>query len=104
MATEPQLKAGKWTLDADPDDELWYVGDMTKWLTDNATTTASFELVPVGVEVLAKGDPQGDRGALLPAKLKMAPLPGTPPFCTFRVLTADGQRFDKTMYFNLVQN
>lgn len=106
MATslEPKLTNGKWTLQVDPDDEVFYVFDVSQWLIDNATTATSFELIPTGVEVMLKGDAQGDRGGLLPAKLKFTTATVAERFCTARVTTADGQRFDKTMYFTQVQN
>lgn len=101
---DPYLVGDKWTLDVDADDEVNYVANVTKWLTDNSTSTASFEIIPVGVTVMEKGLPQGDRSGLLPAKLKLTAADSTPKSATFRTTTADGQRFDKTMYFNPVQN
>lgn len=103
-STEPKLTAGKWRLPVDPDDEVNYVFDVTQWLIDNATTAVSFELVPVGVTVLLKGTPQGDRSGLLPAKLKLTEGAASERYCTARTTTADGQKFDKTMYFDPVQN
>lgn len=103
-STAPTLVQGKWTLQVDPDDEVNYVADVTQWLIDNATTAASFELIPVGIEVLLKGTPQGDRSGLLPAKLKFTSDSLSTRYCTWRVTTADGQRFDKTMHFVEVQN
>ena len=103
-STIPTLVQGKWTLQVDPDDEVNYVADVTQWLIDNATTAASFELIPVGIEVLLKGAPQGDRSGLLPAKLKFTTDALSTRTCTWRVATADGQRFDKTMHFVAVQN
>lgn len=103
-STAPKLTAGKWRLPVDPDDEVNYVFDVTQWLLDNATTAASFELVPVGVTVLLKGTPQGDRSGLLPAKLKLTEGATGERYCTARTTTADGQKFDKTMYFDPVQN
>lgn len=103
-STIPTLVQGKWTLQVDPDDEVNYVADVTQWLIDNATTAASFELIPTGVEVLLKGSPQGDRSGLLPAKLKFTTDVLQSRSCTWRVSTADGQRFDKTMHFTSVQN
>lgn len=100
----PYLVAGDWTLDVDPNDKVFYVADVTEWLTDNATTATSFDLVTDGVTVLEKGAPQGDRGGLLPVKLEMTAGEFATRLCTFRTTTADGQQFDKTMKFKLVQN
>jgi hypothetical protein len=102
--TQPQLIGDKWTLDVDPDDKVFYVFNVTQWLTDNSTSAVSFTLIPTGVTVISQADPQGDRGGLLAAKLQIASgFTGTAS-CTARVVTADGQQFDKTMYFNQVQN
>jgi len=103
-STEPKLVNGKWTLLVDTDDEVFYVFDVTQWLLDNATTAASFELIPVGVTVLLKGTAQGDRSGLLPAKLKLTEGATGERYCTARTTTVDGQKFDKTMYFTAVQN
>lgn len=92
--------SGKWTIDKDPDDKLNYVADVTQFLSDSGTSAASFEVVTDGsVSLLQKGAPQGDRSGLLPVKLT-----GAPGSCTFRVTTADGQQFDKTIYFKSVSN
>lgn len=96
--------ATKITLEADPDDQLFYVADVTNWLTDNSTSVASFVLVPVGVKVLSQASPQGDRSGLLPAKLQLLDDGTVDPHCTWRNTTADGQQFDKTMYFTKVSN
>lgn len=107
MATskEPKLVNGKWTLEVDPDDEVFYVADVSQWLIDNATTATAFSPILTGMTDLQPGQtPQGDRGGLLPVKLKFSDGVFTERSCTFRVSTADGQRFDKTMYFVQVQN
>jgi hypothetical protein len=96
--------ATKITLEADPDDQLFYVADVTQWLTDNSTSAASFVLVVSGVKVLAQSAPQGDRGGLLPAKLQLLDDNTQDPQCTWRVTTADGQQFDKTLHFTKVSN
>lgn len=102
--TRPELVGDKWRLDKDPDDKLWYVANVIAQLTDAATTAVSFEALPVGVTVLEKGAPQGDRGGLLPVKLEGMGADGTESSCTFRVTCANGERFDKTMYFDRVSN
>ena len=103
--TIPYLDGDKWTLDVDPDDEVNYAADVRQWLTDSATTAASFELITNGVTVLEQGMPQGELSGLLPAKLKVVgALDESQAFCTFRVTTEDDQQFDKTMWFKPVQN
>lgn len=104
IKTDPYLDGDKWTLDVDPDDEVFYVANVTKWLTDNSTSAASYSIIPTGVTVLSQADPQGDRGGLLAAKLKLTSSDNSAKSATFRVKTADNQQFDKTMYFKLVQN
>lgn len=104
-STKPELINGKWTLKVDPDDEVFYTADVSQWLIDNATTSASFVPILTGMTDLQPGQiPQGDRGGLLPVKLKFAEGASTERSCTWRVTTADGQRFDKTLYFTSVQN
>ena len=102
--TMPELVNDQWRLDKDPDDKLWYVGNVTAQLIDSATTAVSFEVVPQGVEMLEKGAPQGPSGGLLPVKLGGMGAAGTESFCTFRVTCANGEQFDKTMHFDRVSN
>lgn len=101
---EPYKVGDKHTIDTDQDDELNYVADVRQWLIDNATTAASFTIESVGVIVLFKGVPQGDMGGLLPAKLKVDYSGVEQAHATFRTKTADGQQFDKTIWFNKVEN
>lgn len=104
-SVKPELVGGKWTLKVDPDDEVFYTADVSQWLIDNATTATSFVLNLVGMTDLQPGQlPQGDRGGLLPVKLKFAEGAAATRLCTWRVTTADGQRFDKTLYFVPVDN
>lgn len=101
--TQPYLDGDKWTLDVDPDDQVFYVYNVTQWLTDNSTSAVSFTLIPTGVSVMSQSAPQGDRGGLLAAKLQIATGFSGTPSCTARIVTADGQQFDKTMYFKVLQ-
>lgn len=100
---EPYKEGDKHYIDVDPDDELNYVAVVTKWLEDNQTEALSFAPVVAGCEVLQKGLPQGDRGSLLPVKLKVT-FDVVDAHCTFRVKTTDGQQFDKTIWFKKVEN
>lgn len=102
--TRPELVADKWRLDKDPDDKLWYVANVIAQLTDAATTAVSFEVVVEGVTVLEKAAPQGDRSGLLPVKLGGMGAQNAESSCTFRVTCANGEQFDKTMYFDRVSN
>lgn len=93
----------RWTLDVDKNDEVNYVGNVTKWLTDNGTSAISFTPVVQNVTVMAQSAPQGPSGGLLPVKLKVTFGNGES-FCTFRVKTADNQQFDRTVWFKQVEN
>ena len=105
MANAAPYQVGdKWTIDKDSDDKLWYVANVTAALTDGATTCASFEALPQGVTILEKGLPQGNLGGLLPVKLDGMGAANTESYCTFRVTCANGEQFDKTIYFNRVSN
>ena len=101
---EPYEKDGRWYIDKDPDDKLFYVADVTNQLTDSATTAVSFEATVQGVTLLAAGSPQGSLGGLLPVKLEGMGESQTESFCRFRVTCANGERFDRTIYFNPVDN
>lgn len=102
--TRPELVGDKWIVDKDPDDKLWYVANVTAQLTDSATTAVSFEAIVDGVSVLEKGNPQGSLNGLLPVKLGGMGAVGVESFCTFRVTCANGEQFDRTIYFNRVSN
>lgn len=102
--TIPYLVGDKWTIDKDPEDKLWYVGNVTAALTDGATTAVSFEPIVDGVSVLEQGAPQGSLGGLLPVKLGGMGAQNTESYCTFRVTCANGEQFDRTIYFNRVSN
>lgn len=100
----PYKESDRWYIDVDPDDELNYVAIVRQWCVDNATSVASFEIVPKGVEVLIKGVMQGEFNSLLPAKLKVTFASGAEAYATFRSITADGQKFDKTIWFKKVDH
>ena len=105
MANATPYQVGdKWTIDKDPDDKLYYVANVTAQLVDGATSTVSFEVILQGVELLEKGAPQGNLGGLLPVKLGSMGAVNTESYCTFRVTCANGEQFDKTIYFNRVSN
>ena len=101
---EPYVQDGRWYIDKDPDDKRFYVANVIKQLGDSATTAASFEALPQGVTLLEKGTPQGERGGLLPVKIGGMGPKNTESFCLFRVTCANGEQFDRTIYFNEVSN
>lgn len=97
MATTPYLSGTQWMIDVDPDDINFVVWDVTKDLADRATTAAACTLVTTGVLVQQGPTVQG---TLIIALVKMAA--GTPlPSATARVTCANGEQFDRTVYFNL---
>lgn len=105
--TEPykdKANGDRWTLDVDVDDEVFYVANVIKWLTDNSTSAVSYTLHTTGVTVLDQDPPQGPSGSLLAVKLKVSFTAQGVAYCTFRVKTADTQQFDKTMWFKKVEN
>lgn len=102
--TAPYLVGDKLTIDKDPDDKLWYVANVIAQLTDSATTAVSFDAIPQGVTLLEKLAPQGNLNGLLPVKLDGMGAANTESFCIFRVTCANGEQFDRTIYFNRVNN
>lgn len=97
-------KANRWTIDADANDKLIYLWDVTKFCVDSSTSVLLFDLVTEGVEVIEQGLPQGELNALLTAKLQVIFGIVAEPFATARVTTEDGQQFDKTIWFKEVVN
>ena len=101
---EPYVMDGRWYIDKDPNDKLYYVANVISQLVDSATTAVSFEAIPEGITLLEKGTPQGERGGLLPVKLEGMGMDGAESFCLFRVTCANGEQFDRTIHFNRVDN
>lgn len=97
-------KGGKQYFDKDPDDQLFYVANIAADLTDSATTAASYTLITSGVTVLQQAAPQGTNGSLLAVKIGALTTVAGDPFVTFRVTCANGEQFDRTVYFNSVDN
>lgn len=104
----PYKVGDRWTIDTDPNDILDYVGIVTQWMMDNSCSGLSFDVVSRGVTVLQKDPIQGELGDLLPVKLQVTYLEDgedePESYITFRVTTDDEQQFDKTIWFNKVQN
>lgn len=105
-AQEPYFVEGMWWMDVDEDDHNFVVFNVTQDLTDRATTIAStgtpVELVLEGVTVLEGPDPQGSLIVALLTIDKTANIPK--PSCTARVTCANGERFDRTINFNLEEH
>lgn len=100
----PYKDGDRWTIDTDPNDKLDYVGIVTQWMIDNSCIGISYEVVTQGVTVLQQDPITGDLGDWCPVKLQVPFNEGDEAFITFRVTTDDEQQFDKTIWFNKVQN
>ena len=104
----PTLVGTKMTVDRDPDEISHYGADITQELLDRATTALSVELVLVGV--VQKEQPQiqvvtGDGGSRTYVIAFLAGTDSDPPDgwkWVARVTCANGERFDKTTWFNKV--
>jgi len=101
-APEPYFKDGKWWVDKDPDEQSFYVANLTKELTDRATTIVSVEAIVEGVEKLTEPDAQDSFVVIKLGGLDVEE--GAANFWTCRVTCANGERFDRTMHFNRVDN
>ncbi|WP_141828365.1 hypothetical protein [Herbaspirillum sp. SJZ107] len=80
-------------------DELWFVGDFTKDLTDAATTTVSVVPVSAAVVVLEGPSLQGALGLV-----KLGAMSSGSASFTFRVTCANGEVFDRTILLTAVED
>lgn len=102
MATAPYFTNGKWWIDKDPDDQLFYYADVSTHLTDSGTTAISVTAIVAGVEILT---PAVNQGAIMAVKLGGLDLAdGAENFCTFRITCANTEQFDKTIWFKRQEN
>jgi 6-phosphogluconolactonase (cycloisomerase 2 family) len=107
-AIQPTKNGDKWTVPRDPDEKSHYAADITDELADRATTAVSVELVLVGVVQLELPQIQVATLAGVQRTFVVAFLGGTdtePPDgwkWVARVTCANGERFDKTTWFNKV--
>jgi len=93
----PYLEAGRWWCAKHPLDERYWVANITVDLDERKTTAVSVEAIPAGVTVLQQPVIQGK---LIPVKLGgFNAATGAVNFCTFRVTCANGERFDRTIWF-----
>lgn len=107
-AKVPTFIGGKWVCDRDPDEESHYAADITQELADRNTTATSVTLVLVGVTQLEDPSIQTATISGIQRTYVVAFLGGTasePPEgwkWVARVRCANGERFDKTTWFNKV--
>jgi len=93
----PYLEAGKWWSEKHPLDERYWVADVTIDLAERATTAVKVDAIVAGVTVLQ--DPV-IQGKLIPVKLGgFNAATSAVNFCTFRITCANGERFDRTIWF-----
>ena len=104
----PIKDGDKWVVNRDKDEISRYLADITQELIDRATTAASVELILVGVVQLEAPDIQVVTVEGVERTYIVAFLGGTdaePPAgwkWVARVTCANGERFDKTTWFNKV--
>jgi len=93
----PYLEAGRWWCEKHPLDERYWVANITVDLDERKTTAVSVEVIAAGVTVLQQPVIQGK---LILVKLGgFNAATGAANFCTFRVTCANGERFDRTIWF-----
>ena len=109
MSAKAAYKVGdKWMSDRDPDEESYYGADITQELLDRNTTAATVVLVLVGVVALEEPSIQVATVDGVQRTFVVAFLGGVDEELpdgwawTARVRCANGERFDKTTYFNRV--
>ncbi len=109
MSSREPIKIGdKWTVDRDVDEISHYLADITQELIDRATTAVSVVLVLAGVAQVEQPSIQvatleGVQRTYVVALL--GPVDGPRPAdwrWVARVTCANGERFDKTTWFNEV--
>ena len=93
----PYLEAGRWWSEKHPLDERYWVANITIDLVERGTTAVLVEAIVAGVTVLQQPVIQGK---LIPVKLGgFNAATGAVNFCTFRITCANGERFDRTIWF-----
>lgn len=92
-----RLEGDRWVCDKDPDSEMWYFGDVAKDLADGQTTAASVLAIVEGVTILV---PAAVQGTVMSVKLGgLDVAEGAENCVTWRVTCANGEKFDRTLYF-----
>jgi hypothetical protein len=101
MANREPYKVGdKHYVDKDPDNKWTYVADFTEECELNATTVASCTTIVSRMTILA--GPTVEAGMLVKFKVEGPSAPLDDPedaFVTLRATCANGDQFDKTLYF-----
>jgi hypothetical protein len=103
-ATAPYQVNGKWTIDVDPDDINFIVWDVTKDFSDRATQAAAsnpVSMVPGGNIIVLQGPTVQGTVVIALVKMDVSDPLKTDHHGTVRVNCANGEQFDRTIYFNL---
>lgn len=99
--SNPTQVAGIWTFPKDPDDIRFYWGNISQDLLDMGTTASSVTEIVAGVAVATSTiiviitDQTWLKVKLSGLDVSAAPSN----FCTFRVVCANGEQFDRTINF-----
>jgi hypothetical protein len=109
---EPTKVGNKWMVDRDPDEESYYAADITEELLDRNTTLSTnaqpVELILQGVEMLEPFEVQTQTIGGIERTYIVVLLGGVDGalpadwLWTARCRCANGERFDKTTWFNRV--
>lgn len=99
------LRGRDWWIDKDPNDDLYYARDVQDDLAAMSTTAAAVVALVDGVELTEAGFIQG---TMMIAKVKggvsaLSSLDAVNSL-TFRITCANGEQFDRTIFFNMVEN
>jgi hypothetical protein len=95
----PYYRNGHWTVDKVAADKLYYVGDISLELAASGTTAASVTATAVGATVLVAPSLQGNLIVIKVGQLDTSA--NAVNYVTLRVVCANGEQFDRTIYFNL---
>lgn len=98
----PTIINGKTTFLKDPDDQRKYKIDVSGDLTEMATTATSVTAIVSGVSILEAAAVNGSVMVVKLGGLDVGPTPVN--YCTFRITCANGEVFDRTIWFIKVDN
>lgn len=99
---QPTFAEGKWRLDKDPNNKHFYRAKLTTDLAVMGTSIASVEVIlGDGMIKLAEPTFSGDLVTVMLGGIGTTPEQS---FCTFRVTCTNGEQFDRTMWFDKVEN
>ncbi|HEX5126506.1 MAG TPA: hypothetical protein VFW00_07175 [Rhodocyclaceae bacterium] len=100
---DPTLVNGKWLVPKDPDDKRWYKFGFAKDLTDSGTTAASVTAILSGVTLGTVTDgqpnPRISGTDVLVFLSGLDVTDGALNFCTARLVCANGEQIDRTMWY-----